>query len=453
MKYALLTLFLLFSIIGFNQIVAPVAAFSATDSTICPAECVDFTDLSTSSAAGIASWSWDFGNGQTSNLPNPTGVCYALAGTYIVLLTVTDANGFDTDIQVNFITVNASFCGVPPVVDFSASDSAFCIGTCIDFTDLTITTASAGITNWDWNFGNGQTSNLQNPTGICYNSTGFYTVTLAVTDANGFDNEIEINFLFVSACNGPLTSFISDDVTVCPGECVNYTDVTTTIAPGGVLSWEWSFPGGSPADHIGQFPPTICYATAGSYDVELVTVDADGPDTLSQAGLVTVFVPIPIPISVDTSINIGDTATLSTGAGFSNYLWSPPDSIGCITCQNTIAYPVVTTTYLVTADDANGCPVSDSVVVTVIIPPDTLLLPNIFTPNNDGVNDQFRITAPEGFTLEIYNRWGELIYHSGLQPYWDGRTNSGEIALTGTYFYVVKLVSGEAHTGMVTLQR
>jgi len=453
MKYAALTLLILLSYVGFAQ--APIAAFTTPDQTICPTQCIDFTDASTSSAAGgILTWDWDFGNGQVSSLPNPTNICYTTAGSYNIILTVSDLNGFDTEIQVAFIVVDAAFCGGPPVADFSCTDSVFCVGTCIDFTDLSTTTAFAGITNWDWNFGNGLTSNLPNPTGICYNTSGLFTVTLAVTDANGFDNQIDVDFILVSDCNGPATTFSVDNGNICSDSCVNFTDASTTIAVGGVTAWEWTFTGGTPSSFSGEFPPTICYAAAGSYDVQLITTDSDGNDTLVQSGMVTVNDPIAIPISVDTTITAGDSATLVSGSGFTGYVWSPTDSLSCVSCQSTFAAPLNNMLYTISAVDVNGCPTSDSVFVTVVPAPDTLMLPNVFTPNGDGINDQFVITAPEGFSMDVYNRWGELIYRSSLQHYWDGRTNTGEIVSEGTYYYIVVLESsGDSHTGFVTVKK
>ncbi|MFT7612995.1 MAG: gliding motility-associated-like protein [Parvicellaceae bacterium] len=452
MKYAAITLSLLLSIAGFSQ--APIAAFTASDQTICPTQCIDFTDVSTSVAAGgILTWNWDFGNGLTSTLPNPTGICYLTAGSFNIILTVSDANGFDTEIQVGFITVDAAFCGVAPVADFSSTDSIFCVGTCIDFTDLSVTTAFAGITNWDWNFGNGQTSTLPNPTNICYNTSGLFTVTLAVTDANGFDNQIDIDFILVSDCTGPATVFAVDNNNICADSCINFTDASTTIAVGGVTAWEWTFTGGTPSTFSGEFPPTICYGTNGSFDVQLITTDSDGSDTLVQSAMVIVNNPLAIPVSADTTITSGDSATLVSGSGFTGYIWSPIDSLSCVACQNTMAAPLSNTLYTITAIDVNGCPTSDSVFVTIIPAPDTLMLPNVFTPNGDGINDQFIITAPEGFEMEVYNRWGQLIYRSSLQHFWDGRTNTGEIVSDGTYYYVVVLESGDTHTGFVTVKK
>ena len=103
----------------------PVANFSASDSTICIGDCIDFTDLSTSTS-GITNWSWDFGGGATnSTLQNPANICFNSAGTFTVSLTVTDANGTDTETEVGFITVSAAAdATISPAGPFCSNDGA-----------------------------------------------------------------------------------------------------------------------------------------------------------------------------------------------------------------------------------------------------------------------------------------------------------------------------------------
>lgn len=70
---------------------------------------------------------------------------------------------------------------------------------------------------------------------------------------------------------------------------------------------------------------------------------------------------------------------------------------------------------------------------------DTLSIPNIFTPNGDGINDVFKIeNLPENSTVTIYNRWGIQIFESTKpKTFWDGRTTSGEQCSEGVYFYII----------------
>ena len=82
---------------------------------------------------------------------------------------------------------------------------------------------------------------------------------------------------------------------------------------------------------------------------------------------------------------------------------------------------------------------------------------NVFTPNNDGINDFFGIkgdfSIPECTELRVYNRWGALLFESsGYNDTWDGRTFSGVEVPEGTYFYIITLKNREVK-GSVTLIR
>ncbi|UKN00529.1 gliding motility-associated C-terminal domain-containing protein [Paracrocinitomix mangrovi] len=83
-------------------------------------------------------------------------------------------------------------------------------------------------------------------------------------------------------------------------------------------------------------------------------------------------------------------------------------------------------------------------------------IPNIFTPNGDGINDIFKINAVgfEELTCNIYNRQGELVYRfEGLNGSWDGHTHAGVKVSPGTYFVIVEIrVGEEVRTDQETLQ-
>jgi len=70
---------------------------------------------------------------------------------------------------------------------------------------------------------------------------------------------------------------------------------------------------------------------------------------------------------------------------------------------------------------------------------DTILIPNVFTPNNDGVNDFFKIkNLPDNVSIQIYNRWGIKVFETNRSNiFWDGRTTSGNESVDGTYFYII----------------
>ena len=106
----------------------------------------------------------------------------------------------------------------------------------------------------------------------------------------------------------------------------------------------------------------------------------------------------------ELTIFAGDVANLNV-SGAQAYEWSPVESLSCSDCPNPVANPTFTTTY--TVMDVTGC--LDETTVTVIVKDNKLLLlPTAFSPNEDGVNDEFRVLdrGLEYFTLRIYARWG-----------------------------------------------
>lgn len=135
---------------------------------------VAFTDLSQSAS----SVSWDFGDGDTSSQNSPTHT-YAGPGIYTVCQIALDSCGNDT--FCSDITVTCA----PPTSGFGYQ----MLGMQVDFNDLSSTMAS--LSSWHWEFGDGDTSNQQNPSHI-YASPGTFQVCLEVEDACGTDNHCEI---------------------------------------------------------------------------------------------------------------------------------------------------------------------------------------------------------------------------------------------------------------------
>ncbi|MBS1948804.1 MAG: gliding motility-associated C-terminal domain-containing protein [Bacteroidetes bacterium] len=122
-----------------------------------------------------------------------------------------------------------------------------------------------------------------------------------------------------------------------------------------------------------------------------------------------------------------DTA-LSATAGFSGYQWLPTGAIlGSAMSQTIQIAPSATTDYIVRATSPNGCLLSDTLKVTVEDCLDKLVMPTAFTPNNDGINDVVKpkVFGPlEKYELYIYNRWGQLVFHSSSPGEgWDGKLN------------------------------
>lgn len=188
-----------------------------------------------------------------------------------------------------------------------------------------------------------------------------------------------------------------------------------------------------------------------------------GVCTLVDSVLVQVLASPQVTVISDTLITLGSSVPLvpdeDERADFS-YQWVPSDGLSCSDCVNPIASPVVDTDYEVSVSNAAGCIQTAQVRVKVAerdseptpAPRGGVHLPNAFTPNADGLNDVFRPVANRQIVfqlLEIYNRWGERIYHekdlssTDQMSGWDG-TYRGRRVEAGTYTY--RLLATEEET-------
>lgn len=239
---------------------APIANFTAVTVSGCSPLVVTFQDMSTGSPT---SWYWDFGNGNTSTLKNPTA-SYFTTGTYTVTLTATNVSGSNTLIRSGYITVYE-----PPVVNFIANVTAGCFPLRVQFTDMS--TAGIGNTNvnWQWDFGNGTASTSQNPL-TTYTTAGTFTVTLRVTNDKGcIRTYTRTNYIAIT--QGVDANFTHTNSTVCTAPATIVFTNGSTGPP--TLSYFWNFGDGFTSTALN---PVHTYAATGSYIVSLVTSSTAG---------------------------------------------------------------------------------------------------------------------------------------------------------------------------------
>lgn len=158
----------------------------------------------------------------------------------------------------------------------------------------------------------------------------------------------------------------------------------------------------------------------------------------------------------DQIIRFDETAELQASGDPGIYAWTPPEGLTCTTCLSTLAKADTTTLYTITLTDEYGCVYTDDMLVIV---EGALYLPNAFTPNGDGMNDIFVPASVDvvDFRMEIYDRWGELLFISeDARQGWNGKVN-GTVAQNDVYIFRVsyRLNSGREGTvlGNVTLIR
>lgn len=253
--------------------------------------------------------------------------------------------------------------------------------------------------------------------------------------------------VFVDVLQANVTA--ETDTTICPGDTANLT------AFGGV-SYTWY-----PFNGLNTASGPVVFASPETTTLYYVIgVDANG--CIDQDSVLVSLYPEPhieiIPgiVFADYGDIIQLTAISSTTGP---YTWSPSDFLSCVNCAITIANPEENFTYTVSYIDENDCSASD--VVNIYYNP-ILYVPNTFTPGGDEFNQMFLAIISEEknvleFHMEIYNRWGELIFESyDFKQGWDGKYG-GYDCQDGTYVWKIRLreISNETtvHTGHINLLR
>ncbi len=157
------------------------------------------------------------------------------------------------------------------------------------------------------------------------------------------------------------------------------------------------------------------------------------------------------PVANDTTVCYGEETNLGFDENVSQvtYTWQPTAGLSCVNCPNPKVTVTNTTTYTLTTKFCNTIS-TDSVKVTMKYCPNKNI-PNVFSPNYDGVNDVWQAVIPKGSTninCNIYNRWGLNVYSLNAQPpitnaIWDGHTTSGQECSEGIYFYTLTFNDSE----------
>lgn len=198
---------------------------------------------------------------------------------------------------------------------------------------------------------------------------------------------------------------------------------------------------------------------AGVYNISITDVNG-----CYYSNVVTLTQPTELLVdSVVYNINLGDVITVPINAagGIPPYVynWIPPTDLSCTNCTSPLVSAVNTTNYIIEVTDANGCTSLGNALINVShLPP---LIPNAFTPNGDGLNDELFVilTGVEEFHISIFDRWGEKVFEStDLYEGWNGTIrSSNKLAPVGTYVYRIqgKLINGLDlnHFGNVNLVR
>lgn len=420
--------------IDFQTVGVIAQAMASPSDTVCTYQSTSFTNNSLNAANYI----WDFGDGSPLDTSTSPTHIYTSAGTYNVMLVAIDSTScnFADTAYVSVLVLNqpavnlgndTTYCGPfsktlnatapsctyqwstganTPTITVSAAGTYWVVvdnGSCTATDTMQIFTFQPPNIGSDTSFCQGNTVTLDagNPGSTYSWNTGATTQTITVGTTGiywvdvssgpcSFRDSIVVTVISVPQPN------LGNDTAICPGATVTFN------APIGNFSYQWS---------TGSTDASILVDTSGTYWVTTSAGSCTASDTVNVSFLAVVN------LGTDISLcDLNSGLVLDAGNPGSQYLWSTGETSQTITVTEAGKYYVDVT-------NSSNCPLTDTVNVSGDMAGVALYIPNCFTPNGDSKNECFKAesTSATEFHMQIFNRWGELIFESyDINECWDG---------------------------------
>ncbi|MCX6258477.1 MAG: PKD domain-containing protein [Bacteroidia bacterium] len=304
---------------------------------------------------------------------------------------------------------------------------------------------SVGADGFLWQISNGNTF-TSDDISFTFTQSGIYWVTLTATGTDCSVKQVKKIHIF------DLPDLqITAKTSICLGD-------TLKLHATGGATYQWS-PAELLNDPVSPDPVSVPQTSTTYYVTAKINYGCE------KTGSIPVYVQHPPVINIaDTSIVIGSQINLNGLPQYMvQYYWTPSAGLSCCNCYNPVFSPLQNTTYFLTMtayiDDSICFTATDSVYIQVL-DEYSLDMPDVFTPNNDGVNDVLLVRGwglKSLIEFKVFNRWGQLIFKTDdLQIGWDGFFN-GKPQNSDTYVYLVKALTYSGHvlekSGNVTLLR
>lgn len=425
------------AIIDLN-IVGPIADFTVNPDVVCIGEEINFQIIDSSD---VSFFSWDFGNGTILNGEvGQTTASYdfvPLGGETMAQLLLWGQDSVcpmsvGKTIEVHNVEAN-----------FGSIDSLICVGNTIAFVDSSISADT-----YSWEFGNGETSSTNTPPNQLYDVPGTYDVTLTITNnASGCVDEITRTYIAYD-----LPNIIVSDTIGCQGDEI-------ILTASGAVDYTWT-----PNDDIieGDDSPSATILLSNTDSITIEGIDENGCINFANT-FITVFGPVSGD-DKDTCIIIGEEVEIGRAYGDAySHWWADGDTtyLECLDCPTQTIMPLQETVYTLSVEDSLGC-YNTQIIYDICVDPEfNVDIPDLFTPNGDGVNDLIMIDGwgiKNLLEFKIYNRWGELVFETtDINTGWDG-TYKGKLQNVDVFIYVVTVEYYEnggtgTKTGNITLMR
>ncbi|MBL7742059.1 MAG: WG repeat-containing protein [Chitinophagaceae bacterium] len=391
-----------------------------------PPQCLvgnSFTFFNTSVAG--ASYSWNFGDGNTSAASSPVH-SYTSATTYNAKLVVTGSNGCKDSIT-HPVTVH------PHPVITTSNDLSICRGNSVQL-------STSGGQSYQWTPSAGLS--CSNCTGPAASPLTNATYIVSGTNSFGCPASDTVNI----TVHQPIQVNVSPDRTICDRDSI-------PLAANGAVSYAWS-----PAQGLSSVntPNTVA---APNTSTQYRVIGFDGHNCFTDTGFIN------ITVNPKPSVELGPDLTLSTGTIHTFtpvtqngpivwWQWSPATNLNCTNCSEPSATVKKDITYHASVRNIYGCMATDSVRIKTFCENSQVFIPNAFTPDGDGVNDILMVRA-KGIEMvrsfRIFSRWGELLFEKTNFPPntptygWDGKIK-GVTGAPEVYVYTAEVTCDNLQT-------
>ncbi|MEO0507486.1 MAG: PKD domain-containing protein [Bacteroidota bacterium] len=435
----------------------PIAIVDATPiSGNIPLE-VSFDSSGSSDDNAIVSYFWDFDDGNTSTEANPTHT-YTQLGTFTATLTVMDAEGLDSsdtiEINVNeldnqppraVVTSDVNTGIAPLLVSFKGENS----------------TDDLEIVSYNWDFGDGNSSTETNPAHT-YLSTGIFTASLTVTDAEGLNDMETLEITVTSSVNQPPTAVIITNI--AEGSVplqVSFTGDQSNDTDGSITIYTWDFGDGnssSEANPVHTYQQTGIFTASltvtdneGAMDSETVQITVNGPLNESPTAVIQAD---PIRGEAPLTVNFnGSSSTDDNGISTYNWAFGDAESSTANSVQTSFEYTEAGnyTVTLQVADEQGETGITE-VIVEVLPPNVPTTTEAIITaaPNPASTWADLYVTMPDGDTLVkfgIFDATGRLIFTFNPNDVYDDAKGTYTLPIgtlrNGMYYVKVDFTQNE----------
>jgi gliding motility-associated-like protein len=379
---------------------------------------------------------WKGPNGFTStdsvlNIPLTN---YNLAGVYTLQIT---QNGCTSDAAA----VTVPTIGKTPVLNFTVTPNNLCTAQ----QSFTITNNSTDYNSLSWDFGTGASitgATTNGPFTVTYTSFGDKKITLTAT------GDLSCTTVFTQTFNVPQKPVLTQLNKINGPYCIGDTIVMSTNTLANTI-YTWTGPNNFASNQPSIRIPITGTSVAGTYSLT-ITQGLCSSDAVSTTINAADIIPVPVA-AFDASPAIPGTASVPLTVSFKNlstnadsYLWDFGDgSTSTLVNPQHLYTKKGSFTVKLTATNKGACTNTISLGKLVLRYDVAVFIPNTFTPNSDGINDDFgvKITNLKNYRIQIFNRYGQQLYEAkDILKRWDGLFNGNPVPV-GTYYYVITGIS------------